>query len=103
MINIVKNFNDDVKKVINFIEADRLEEARRFFNDVIFKKYGKYVRDKESPLVFFEIFFTELDEYLNSEGARISGSVSKDEIIGSYYSDYQEDLKLAIEKEKNKG
>lgn len=100
--NMVENFNKDIEKAIDFIKLDKKEEARKFFNAVIFKKYEKSIRDKESPLVFFEIFFSELDDYLNNKPATILGSVNKDNIIGSYHSDYQEDLKMALKKEKEK-
>ena len=100
--SIIKNFNNDIKKVIDLINSDKKENARKFFNTVIFKKYEKGIRDKESPLVFFEIFFSELDDYLNNEPAIILGVINKDNIIGSYYSDYQEDLKIALKKEREK-
>ncbi|MDD5032599.1 MAG: hypothetical protein PHC85_00560 [Candidatus Pacebacteria bacterium] len=98
--NLVENFNDDIKKVMEFINSDKKDEARVFFNDIIFKKYGKLIRDKENPLVFFEIFFTELDDYLNNEGAIMLGVISKNDILKDY-SGYKEDLRLALEREQN--
>lgn len=96
--NTIENFNNDIKKAIDLIISDKKEDARKFFNDVIFKKYEKCIRDKKSPLVFFEIFFSQLDDYLNSDSAVILGNVKKDDIVGSFYSDYQDDLKLALKK-----
>lgn len=98
--NIVENFDNDIKKVMNFILLDKTEEARVFFNNIIFKKYEKNIRDKENPLVFFEIFFSELDDYLNNKGAVILNNIGKDSIVGSYNSDYKEDLKLALKKQQ---
>lgn len=100
--NVVENFNNDIKKVINLIKDDKQKEACLFFNEIVFKKYEKNIRDKENPLVFFEIFFTDLDNYLNNEATIALGVINKNSIIGSYYSDYQEDLKLALKKEQEK-
>lgn len=101
MKKIVNDFNSDIRIVIDLIQADKIEEARSFFNNDIVKKYEKEVRDKKSPLVFFEIFFTEIDDYLNNEVAKILGVITKDDIVGSFYGDYKEDLKLAINKEQD--
>lgn len=100
--NIVENFDNDIKKVIDLIVLDKTEEACGFFNDVVFKKYEKDIRDKGNPLVFFEIFFSEMDDYLNNKGAMILGNVDKNNIVGSYNSDYIEDLKMAFKKEEEK-
>lgn len=98
MKNLVSEFDKDIKKTIGFIEADKHTEAQKFFNDIVFGKYEKEIRKKESPLVFFEIFFSELDDYLNNNSAIILGVIKKEDVLSSFYSDYQEDLKLAIKK-----
>ncbi len=100
MKKIVDDFNNDIKIVIGFIQADKVEDARSFFNNDIVKKYEKEIRDKKSPIVFFEIFFTEIDDYLNNDVAKILGVIKKDDIVRSFYGDYVEDLKLAINKEQ---
>lgn len=100
--SIVKNFDNDIKKVMNFIVLDKRDEARDYFNKIIFKKYEKDIRNKENSLIFFEISFSELDDYLNNKGAAILNNTNKDNVVGSYNSDYREDLKLALEMEQRK-
>ena len=104
MKNVVKDFDDKIKEVMELITLDKKEKAREFFNNEILKTYERDIRDKKNPLVFFEIFFSELDDYLNNKGAVILDNINKDNIVGSYNSDYKEDLKLALgmEQRENK-
>ncbi len=93
----VQEFNDDMQKVVKLIEDHNDDEARSYFNAVVYQKYSDIQgSDSDNPLSIVILFFFDLDEYLNNEGARTLGVTSREYIIGSFYSDYRDALTEAL-------
>ena len=88
-------------KVLALLEKRQEAKARDLFNRDIFHKY-KDIKgfDFDNPLSRFVFFFYILDEFLNNSSARILGVSIMEDVVGSYYSDFQEDVKEALRQEK---
>lgn len=94
-------FNRDIDKIMTLIEKGEEIEGRFVFNAEVYKKYA----DKMIPgstLYFAVPFWVTLDEYLNSEQARILHMPSSEkENLLSEYEGYQGDFKKTRQKEKH--
>lgn len=93
---ILEEFRDDVNRVMSLLEHNE-EEARLLFVSTTYPKYSEAVVDATSPLRSFFFFFQELDEYLNSPGARALGHASKEILVRSH-ADFLIEVAKAIEK-----
>lgn len=80
-------FNSLIKRVIEFIECDKDEEAREVFNRDIFPEFKEIIWDTQNPLNKFVFLFCQLDEYLNNKGAIIANVINKEKVLDDYYGD----------------
>ena len=97
----VDQFSNDMKQIVSLLEQNKEQEARLIFNREIYEKYSDIRGSNvENPLSRVILFFYDLDEYLNSPNARFLGVASRANIIASFYSDYQADLKTALAQEQ---
>ncbi len=96
--SILIQFDTVIKKVIDLIEADQLEKARLLFNTEI-PRFEEDLRH-DTPLSSLISYYYDISDYLNKDSWRAIKPSLKEEIIGSYYSDYQEALKEALELEQ---
>jgi adenosine deaminase len=82
---------------MEMVKEGKDQDARTLFNSNIypnFEKYFKNEKESEPKALDKKIFFYELDEYLNNEGAKILLQTSREKILDLYLS-YLEDKKTA--------
>ena len=90
-------FDTTIAQIMEMIRADKDKEARVLFNSNIYPNFETYFKNDNTsePVVLDkQIFFYELDEYLNNEGAKTLRQTSREKIRDLYLS-YLEDKKTA--------
>ena len=97
----IKEFDADISTIVSLLEKGEDQKSRELFNNQIFPKYKDIDHNNNQlPITKVILFFYDLDEYFNNEAANKFGIVEKQHLIDSYYNEYQDDLKLALEEEK---
>lgn len=91
---------DDLKKTVDLLQKNE-RAAREFFNLCVYPRYSDGVSDEKNPLRPFFFFFSQLDEYLNNPGYRALDQGRLEDIVGSFNSDFQEEFREALEKERS--
>ncbi len=81
--SLIESYYSDIERVMDLLSRDE-QSARRVFNAEIYPRYSAQVMDDSGPLRPFSFFFLELDEYLNSHGARTLGQATEERISWSY-------------------
>ena len=97
----VAQFDFDMNRIVSLLRDGDEAGARSIFNSEIFPRYEKILStDTNNPLSRVILFFYDLDEFLNNPTAKSYGVSTRENIIGSYYSDYQKDLEQAFINER---
>ena len=97
----VDRFERDIRKVMGLVIAHQDEEARELFNREVYHRYiGVMVGDTDHPLKACTVYFLNLDEYFNNEGAKILGWVDRHTALRDYRGEFPEDLAEARRREQ---
>lgn len=67
------------------------QEARSLFNSHVYPTYCLRVLDSDGPLRDYLVFFREVDEFFNNQGARVFGQSRIDFLMASY-GDFQREV-----------
>ena len=96
----VDMFERDIRKVMGLVIAHRDDEARELFNRELMPRYYPVMcGDTNHPLKACTVYFLNLDEYFNNEGAQILGWVDRRTALADYRSEFPDDLAEAWRRE----
>lgn len=87
---ILESFLKGYFEVIKLLEAGDESGAKLLFNSKIYPDFIELVNNSDSIIREFLTYFIEMDEYFNNSAIKTIGMVTKELLIGSYHSDFQE-------------
>jgi hypothetical protein len=97
----VDAFEKDIRRVMALVIAHRDEEARELFNRELYDRYHQVMCGRANhPLKACTVYFLNLNEYINNEGAKILGVTDRRSTVSEYYWDFPTNLAEAKRREQ---
>ncbi len=80
----------DLEVVMFLLRHDEQGAARRYFNDICFKKYNAAMHQGWWGTELSTFFFS-VDEYFNNQSARETLALSHEELVNSFFNEVMDE------------